>query len=271
MFAKEFWVKSGSVIVVPNPSFNKLYLVGLPGSGKSRLAAHLLNVCQTQNIPLSIAELAMPESMPDKLDSQGRVLCLVDVRSPWPDSLNTTELPDYFVKLLSVADAVVLMFLASSDLALQMHWQAQIQTRLTQLGVAKLPILRSFEAELSPSQLEKLWQLPQKSAAFETDKFKSDQLPRWQALDFKVGQVNLPHLQMGLEGLRHSGLGLIWRIVGSFETPEYSHPVNLEFTPFRLDFYPAEHCTHQLICWVSQEAVPVLEPLLKQLFDACTA
>ncbi|BBP42923.1 hypothetical protein [Thiosulfativibrio zosterae] len=248
------------------PSFNHLSLVGLPGSGKSRLAAHLLHVCQEQNIPLSIVESILP----DLLDKNARVVCLVDVRSPWPDTLNATELPDYFLKLLAVADAVMLMFLASSDLDLQMHWQAQIQTRLNQIGAAKLPILRSFEGELSASQLEKLWQLPQNTPALKSDHLNPLQMPPWQTLVFKVGQVNLTHLQMGLEGLRHSGLGLIWRIVGSFETPEYSHPVSLEFTPFRLDFYPAEQCTHQLTCWVSSQNVLVLEPLLQDLFKACS-
>ena len=251
-------------MVAHQPSFNHLSLVGLPGSGKSRLATHLLHVCQTKNISLNIVESTLPE----QLDSTVRVVCLVDVRSPWQDFLNATDLPDYFLELLAVADAVMLMFLASSDLDLQMHWQAQIQTRLNQLGVGKLPILRSFEGELSPSQLEKLWQLPQNSAALKSDQLNPVAMPPWQTLVFKIGRVNLAPLQMGLEGVRHSGLGLIWRMVGSFETPEYRHPVSMEFTPFRLDFYPAEVCHHQLTCWVSSESVSVLEPLLQDLFKA---
>jgi hypothetical protein len=217
-------------------------LVGLPGSGKSRVLSSLLKHPWFITRPGQVREIngfgerAATESLALKAASfaqDGQVWCVLDVRKPLLAGRDEW-VEQALLQLLSQAHGVVLTFLEDADLTQQAWWNHWLKRH-----VATLPVVRWLNQGFAER-----WAgfAPDTSANKVANKVITDALilpAPWQRFEFDLPRVCLEHLLMGLDASK-TNLGMaIWRVQGVVNTLEYQNAIAIEGTPTQLRTYAA--------------------------------
>jgi len=234
-------------------SSKNIVLLGLPGSGKTRVAQSLQSQfgCKLLNDDLSGFEKASfkftrPGSLewndflnlPAKSLKQ-EVWCVIDVRSPLPE-IGADWLQQALTDMLSVADGVVFTFIESASLDSQAWWSKWVVNHST--AALKKPIVRwmnqSFSADfkgfdLATEQGDNVNPSP-------VDKLEQADLQQVETFRFSAERIVLDHLLMGLDNSRQNLAMKICRVKGVVQTVEYSNLVAIEGTAYRWDTFAAE-------------------------------
>lgn len=222
----------------------RIALVGLPGSGKSRFQKAFVEQVASASDEVDIFVVS-----DGRQKGKGRVWCLIDLRSPLKGGQAETHLK----ALLSISSAIVFTFVESSDLATQSDWQQWLKAQ----GVT-LPIFRWFHQAFPQD-----WQWHQHGEAVDLTELDFPLL-RLEKLTFGVRRVHLEHLMFGLDALKQNQGMNLWRVKAQVETVEYANPVALEGTFNRWDTFAAEQATHRIEILGDQ----LDEDWLRQVVDA---
>jgi len=230
-----------------------IILLGLPGSGKTRVAQSLhgqfgceLLIDDSCRLEKANFEFTRPGSfewsdflnLPEKQVNQ-EIWCVVDVRSSLPE-IGAEWLKQALIDMLSVADGVVFAFVEAASLDNQAWWSKWIVNHST--VAVKKPIVRwmnqTFPAdfkgfELATGQDESF----NPSSA---DKLKQTDLQKVETFSFSVERIVLDHLLMGLDNSRQNLTMKICRVKGVVQTVEYSNLVAIEGSAYRWDTFAAE-------------------------------
>ncbi|WP_178863154.1 hypothetical protein [Thiomicrorhabdus cannonii] len=234
----------------------QILLVGLPGSGKSRVQQAI-----REQLDLECVELGTLPDLGEPKQPHQQVWCVIDAR-PAFDEMQDAHALSHLAELLQLADGVLLNFIEAADLTLQSHWIKWIKAQRP-LPVVRLTYGRfpqgwvGFERDTLPDAL-------QQTAAMPT-------LPGLQTCRYEVKKLYLEHLLMGLDALRRNWGVRIWRVTGVFYTFEYVNPVQLEGTPFGLDTFAAAGEVPGDVPdgWLQIQGVDLPQAQLQELVDAC--
>lgn len=214
-------------------------LVGLPGSGKSRiqqaLVASQTSLTAGQAVlaqDLKIVEVGEKNEQDDQ--SFDLVLCVIDVRSTLVadrDDWLEAQLQD----MLSSSHAVIFNFLEASSLDDQSWWGSWIK-----VNASELTVFRVLNGKLSDSLFSLLSDcLPSRGTRTGGDPSKVLPQLAWDSFEFEVGPISLEHLLFGLDSSKQN-LGMkIARVTGVVETIEYANLVELQGSALRWDSYAA--------------------------------
>ncbi|WP_029408008.1 hypothetical protein [Thiomicrorhabdus sp. Milos-T2] len=259
-----------------------IVLLGLPGSGKSRVASNLhkqfdcINLNQTMaNIDLSKAQYSEKTTrpgcfewndflnLPQKQCNQTFWL-LIDVRNPLPKN-NSEWLEESLKKMLMVADGIVFTFTESASLDDQAWWN-QWLTNHAELDVKK-PVVRFLNQSLPVSF--KGFVAASSKAKDSQNESQSTQSLELETFCFQVERIVLEHLLMGLDSSRQN-LGMqITRVKAVVKTLEYANLVEIEGTPYRWDTFAAdESILSGDIGKIEISGIKLDQAWLKQLVDA---
>jgi len=262
-------------------AFKKIVLLGLPGSGKTRVAQSLHSQFGCELLIEDLCELTKNDvqftrpgslewnaflNLPVKQANQ-EVWCVIDVRSPLPE-IGAEWLQQVLTDMLSVADVVVFTFVEAAALDSQAWWSKWVVNHST-AGIKK-PIVRwinqrfpvdfkgfDFAHEqddsVNPSPLDQLEQAD---------------LPQVKTFHFSVERIVLDHLLMGLDNSRQNLAMKICRVKGVVQTVEYSNLVAIEGSAYRWDTFAAESETEQGQLQIS--GVGLDQAWLTQIIKAAT-
>lgn len=265
-----------------NLNLQNIILLGLPGSGKSRVANYLhnqfdcMNVNQTQaDLTLSQAQNSKPPTRPGCLEwndflslPQKKVnqtfWLVIDVRSQLP-LVSSEWLEESLTRMLFVADGIVFTFTESASLDDQAWWNKWL-TEHAELD-AKKPIVRFLNQRL-PSGFKGF------TGISSEDNDAKNELPSIPSLEletfyFKVERLVLDHFLMGLDSSRQN-LGMQFtRVKAVVQTLEYANLVAIEGTPYRWDTFAAtESEVSNEIGKIEISGINLDQAWLKQLVDA---
>ncbi|BCN93858.1 hypothetical protein THMIRHAM_16430 [Thiomicrorhabdus immobilis] len=257
-----------------------IVLLGLPGSGKSHVAAalqqqfgcHLLasTDCQLEGSVLAFNRpgclewqdfLNLPIKQGDQQDTQS-FWCVIDVRSVLP-ATGFEWLEEHLSRLLAIADGVVFTFTEAASLDEQAWWGQWVKNHSSN---AKKPIVRLMN-QLLPVSFSGFASIQMDGLQF--DKLNQQEAALYQqsaSYQFDVDRVVLDHLLMGLDSSRHNLAMRITRVKAIVRTLEYANLVVIEGTPYRWDTYAAE--TEQGLGKVEISGIGLDQAWLKQLIDA---
>lgn len=212
-------------------------VVGLPGSGKSRVVQSLVEqfrclqldeyaFCEQQK---GVFECSLIEK-PLSIAGDTQIWCVVDVRSiiDESDAWSASRL----MTLLKISNAVVLSFVENSDLDTQAWWQRWLNQRFKDLNLAPMPVLRWFHQQFHftdnhMQNLSATIQRPDRTL----QGFKPE------VYQFDVNKVVLDHLLMGLDNSRRNLNMNIVRAQAVLETLEFDCLLELEVSANRIDSY----------------------------------
>ena len=230
-----------------------IVLIGLPGSGKTRVAQSLHSqfgcelliddLCELKKTDFQFTRPGSLEwndflNLPAKSLKQ-EVWCVIDVRSPLPES-GAKWLQQVLMDMLSVADGVVFTFIESASLDNQAWWSKWVVNHST--AVLTKPIVRwmnqSFPADFKGFDLatEKGGNVNPSTV----DKLEKTDLQRVETFCFSAERIVLDHLLMGLDNSRQNLAMKIYRVKGVVQTVEYSNWVAIEGSAYRWDTFAAE-------------------------------
>jgi len=228
-----------------------ILLVGLPGSGKTRVASSLHKQFGCQVVETaSFEEMSMPagvgcyewndfQQIPNTQHFQ-QVWCVIDVRS----SLSADWLGAELRNLLTITDGIVFSFAESSSLDDQAWWNHWLKETYQTLGLNKPPIARWSNQSFSQTFTGfKFVNSISKQSDTNSDVIKPKVLEQGEALEtfsFSLDSIVLDHLLMSLDNSRQNLSMKITRVTGILNTMEYENPVVLEGTPYRWDMFAAE-------------------------------
>ncbi|GKT11678.1 MAG: hypothetical protein ISEC1_P0647 [Thiomicrorhabdus sp.] len=243
-------------------SLESIALLGLPGSGKSRIEQALLesqasqtadNIILAQNV--KVVEVSGQIIQGKQADqSFDLVLCILDVRSTLlagRDDWLEVQLKE----MLAASHAVIYNFLEASSLDEQSWWGRWIK-----INAPELSVFRVLNGVL-PDSLFSLF------SSFEQGGYPPKKLPQqaWQNFEFEVGCISLDHLLFGLDSSKQN-LGMkIARVTGVVETLEYDNLVTLEGSALRWDMFAAKQSAASGVITIQGQALDQawLEELIK--------
>lgn len=224
---------------------NKVLLLGLPGSGRSRFEGVVVDHCQQtkQQVPEFVEVEALSS------DDKVQVWTLLDIRS----ELSHPEAEEYLLKCMQQSSAVIFTFAEASDLSTQAFWQNWLKQK-----AIELPVMRWFSQILNESWQ---WQTFGESVSCASLTIPDLTLDR---IRFDVNKLYLEHLLFGLDAIKQN-LGVpIWRVKGKIQTQEYDNPVAIEGTINRWDTFAAESAEQTL----EISGVSLDKPLLQEVVAA---
>jgi hypothetical protein len=197
--------------MLPDELKSPVYLVGWPGSGKSRFKQQLLD--------LGLTKVREARGLAYEPQSNERVVSAIDARYRI-DEVRELKM------LVEAGQHLVLMFWTDIDLEQQAWWLAQLKTLLNGRGCLKVG-----RQGLNADQVA-IW-LQQAGEVHEPD---------WPVLDcweFVVPRLVLDHLLFVLDAAQNSTNAVIWRVSGAIRTLEYVNPVAVEAGRGYVTTYPA--------------------------------
>ena len=202
-------------------------LLGLPGSGKSRIQQALLT-SQAADQSLLSRDVKIVEAGGQSDKPFDLVLSVIDVRSvlvAGRDEWLEVQLQE----MLSSSHAVIFNFLEASSLDEQSWWGAWMKA-----NAAELAVFRVLNSKLPDSLFSLL-------SGYEQGGYPPKVLPQlaWDSFEFEVGPISLEHLLFGLDSSKQN-LGIkIARVTGVVKTIEYANLVELQGSALRWDSYAA--------------------------------
>ena len=219
-----------------------IVLVGLPGSGKSKVAASLQRQFGYQILTLEtwhnddtlegVVFEWNPEEAPPEVKPGQQVWCVLDARRMIEAD---SEFSAWLKTVLCRADGLVWSFAEQSELSCQTAWEAWLTQQYQAMDREKVSSVRWFHQ-----------QFPAGFAGFPTSSLvKTDHdwqaaIDSWKALGrfdryrFECGRVRTEHLMMALDNSTRV-LGMkISRVEGVLDSFEHHAPVAVEGTPYHL-------------------------------------
>ncbi len=212
-----------------------IQLVGLPGSGKTRIA-NSLNQQFGMDV-LSASDLVVgKKGVIDFSFSNLQIAiderwCVIDIRSP----LEPTWAQEWLAAVLQNVDGVVFSFAEQAELQTQAWWQKWLKEQAEKHGMPNWPVVRWFY-QAFPDGFSGFKEL---AATAETEKgaytANKQAFNSPQSFAFKVKTVVLDHLLMGLDNsLRNLEMKIV-RVEGLVKAFEYENLIELQGTVNRLD------------------------------------
>lgn len=218
-------------------------VVGLPGSGKSRVVqslveqfgCHQLDECTFCEQQKGVFECCLTENALS-IAEDTQIWCVIDVRSilAATDGWSVSRL----MTLLKISNAVVFSFIENSDLDTQAWWQRWLNQQFKDLGLAPVPVLRWFHQQFNFTD-ENMLNL--KTIVHSSNRFLEGFKP--EVYQFDVDKVVLDHLLMGLDNSRRNLNMNIVRVHAVLETLEFDYLLELEVSANRMDSYKAQQRT----------------------------
>lgn len=204
-------------------------LVGLPGSGKRRLAQQIVNLGELSAEQVLTDRVLLADVV--KVSAPITTWLVLDARANLSE--HSTDMLSVLEKLLSVAQGVILNFHEQVELEQQSQWASWVRqhdsdVKLVRTGYSGLP--DSFQPVLE------IGCPPEHLVDVQADLVSL----RAQRFEYEVKRVMLDHLLMGLDGARRNLAMPIFRVQATLNTFEYENVVQVEGTPTRLDCYAAE-------------------------------
>ena len=216
-------------------------LIGLPGSGKAKVKTSLKEFFKQKKLaPINVL-------INDDSNLETVNWLVIDIRS----KLNHLQAEKHLVDIANKSSLIIFNFAEDSALDVQSFWQKWQATNAPYVPVIRLFYI-AFKDDL---KLVKTLQNPSKNS------YKSLSL---QGVNLEVGKLNLEHLMAGLDACKQNLQMDIWRVKGSFQTTEYTHPVALEATVNRWDTFACE----QACGIISIEGFNLNNVFLKEVVDA---
>lgn len=230
-----------------------IVLLGLPGSGKTRVAQSLYSqfgcelliddLCELEKAELQFTRPGSFEwndflKLPEKQVNQ-EVWCVIDVRSPLPE-ISAEWLQQVLTNMLSVADGVVFTFIEAASLDSQAWWSQWVMNH--SIPAIKNPIVRWMNQRF-PNNFEGFDLTPQQNESvnpFSVNKLEQTDLQKVEIFSFSAERIVLDHLLMGLDNSRQNLAMKICRVKGVVQTVEYSNLVAIEGSAYRWDTFAAE-------------------------------
>ncbi|WP_321326654.1 hypothetical protein [Thiomicrorhabdus sp.] len=246
-----------------------IVLLGLPGSGKSKVAQALQNqfgckVLFKEDVKVENKQIqftrpgsyewhdldCLPDLLTQNLGGIGfcdvHVYCIIDIRSVLPmETLLWAN--NMLQKMINVADGIVFSFSENSSLNDQAWWGSWIKK---QTANSQIPIVRMLNQNL-PSNFSGFEKraVGQVNVADDVtvdnkglDNSTNNQLTEQknECFDFTLERVMLDHLLMVLDNARQNHGINITRVTGVLNTFEYANLVQIEGTPYRWDTFAAD-------------------------------
>jgi len=224
-----------------------IVLLGLPGSGKTKVAQSLvqqfnctilneLNAPYNSNEQEGCVEWQDFLQLPSKnLKSNQQFWCVIDVRSTLDLLLNVhaTWLEDELKKMVAISDGVVFSFVEAASLGEQAWWSQWLVKNTT----TKKPIARwmnqQFSSDFTGFDTKGTIQSKSGKEDFEALSEKN------QSYHFSVNRIVLDHLLMGLDNSKQNLAMKIMRVTGRVDTLEYENLVEIEGSAYRWDTFAA--------------------------------
>jgi len=234
-------------ILVSDLASQNIVLLGLPGSGKSKVAQSLVQqfncnllseVGESHNLnePEGCVEWQDFLQLPSKnLKSNQQFWCVIDVRSTLDSHMNVhaSWLETELKKILAISDGIVFSFVEAASLDEQAWWSQWLAKNIT----IKKPIARWMNQQFASG-----------FTGFETQETKQDKSdtvnvgPSSEEIEsyhFSVKRIVLEHLLMGLDNSKQNLAMKIMRVTGRVDTFEYENLVDIEGSAYRWDTFAA--------------------------------
>lgn len=222
-------------------------LVGLPGSGKTRLQQTLIeqhphslvekNILADQLSWFECSELTALANLPKEPNF---VLCVIDVRSVMQAGQDDW-LQAQLKGLLAVSHAVAFNFLEASALDDQAWWGRWMKMHAPTMPIVRVlnNVIPSSWAELVGAD-QPVRPIPSPSSNPVSAGQQSELSSSWQTFEFEVGRICLDHLLFGLDSSRQNLAMKIARVKGVVDTLEYENRVDIQGSALRWDMFAAE-------------------------------
>lgn len=239
--------------MIPQP---QCLLVGLPGSGKHRLAQQIVHQCGLPSDQVLSDRLLVDKAI--KASESITTWLVLDARARLTE--HSPTLLSVLQNLLGMSQGVILNFHEQVELEQQSQWASWVRQhdsdiKLVRTGFSGLPA--SFQPVLQSSCLsQNLIDIQAELAPLRT-----------QCFEYEVKRVMLDHLLMGLDGARRNLAMPIVRVQATLDTFEYENVVQIEGTPTRLDCYAAE--AEQIPGRIVIEGHDLDQAWLNELIAAC--
>lgn len=257
-----------------------ILLIGLPGSGKSRVAERLNN--QFACSKLTDADLILENHQieftrpgcfewqdfiktPNNHSSYA-VWCVVDIRSILPGD-DSSWLHTQLQRLLKISDGIVFTFSEESSLDDQAWWGKWVAQNRPENS--SLPVVRMLNHTLPVSFNGFTKTNDTQASSLEARESVKNVSEKIECFHFKLERVVLDHLLMVLDNARQN-LGMnITRVVGTLKTLEYQNLVAIEGTPYRWDTFAAE--SDDQLGQLTISGVNLEKAWLSEMIQACKA
>jgi len=229
-----------------------IVLLGLPGSGKTRVAQALhdqfdckLLINDLYELEQASYQFTRPGSFEwndflnlRKKQATQDVWCVVDVRSPLPD-IGSEWLQKALMDMLTVADGVVFTFVEAASLDSQAWWSKWVVNHSAE--AIKKPIVRLMNQRF-PTDFKGFVLAVKQGGSVNPPEVQLVQtgLQQVETFSFSAERIVLDHLLMGLDNSRQNLAMKICRVTGVVQTVEYSNLVVIEGSAYRWDTFVAD-------------------------------
>lgn len=210
-----------------------IYLLGLPGAGKSKVASAL--------IAQGYSAFQIDRRLMDEWRVNPTLACwtIIDVRNVVNEQ-QAESLLSILGAMVAVSSVVVFSFVEEADLNAQNSWRKWLTAHAPNVQVVRL-----HGEQFSTPDLSSLLALSEgdehKSLLSETRLQAMSQVTDYyqtlQQFDFPLQKVMLDYLLFGLDSSKQNLAMAIWRVTGTVWTHEYHNPVRIEGSAWRWDTY----------------------------------